>query len=63
MQLGKSIDRADYPHLKIWFDLVSARPAVQRGVKVMADLRRPSTGDREREILFGDTEYAKRQKI
>jgi glutathione S-transferase len=26
------IDWADYPHLKKWFDLISERPAVQRGV-------------------------------
>ncbi len=56
----QGIDWADYPHLKKWFDLVSARPAVQRGVKVLADLRRPITGDKEREILFGDTQYKKR---
>ena len=54
------IDWADYPHLKAWFDLVGARPAVQRGVKVLADLRRTITGDKEREILFGKTQYSQR---
>ncbi len=57
----QGIDWAEYPKLKEWFDRVSARPAVQRGVKVLADLRRPITGDKEREILFGDTQYKKRQ--
>lgn len=57
---NQGIDWADYPHLKKWFDLISARPAVQRGVQVLADLRRPITGDREREILFGNTQYQKR---
>jgi GST-like protein len=57
---NQGIDWADYPHLKQWFDLISARPAVQRGVKVLADLRRPLTGDKERDILFGKTQYAKR---
>ena len=56
----QGIDWADYPNLKKWFDLISARPAVQRGVKVLADLRRPITGDKAREILFGDTQYKKR---
>ncbi|MEJ7685924.1 MAG: glutathione binding-like protein [Variovorax sp.] len=51
---------ADFPHLKKWFDSIDARPAVQRGVKVLADLRAPITGDKEREILFGKTQYAKR---
>jgi GSH-dependent disulfide-bond oxidoreductase len=48
---------ADYPHLKAWFNRIAERPAVQRGVKVMAELRRPITGDKEREILFGKTQY------
>ena len=57
---NQGIDWADYPQLKKWFNLVGARPAVQRGVKVLADLRRPITGDKEREILFGNTQYQKR---
>jgi GST-like protein len=57
---NQGIDWADYPHLKGWFDEIGARPAVQRGVEVLADQRRPLTGDREREVLFGNTQYAKR---
>ena len=57
---NQGIDWSDYPHLKSWFDLIAARPAVQRGVEVLADLRRPITGAREREILFGNTQYQKR---
>ena len=50
----------DYPHLKTWFDALAARPAVQRGVAVLAERRKPLTGDKEREILFGRTQYEKR---
>jgi GSH-dependent disulfide-bond oxidoreductase len=57
---NQGIDWADYPHLKKWFDLIADRPAVQRGVKVLADLRTPITGDTAREILFGKTQYQKR---
>jgi GST-like protein len=57
---NQGIDWADYPHLKKWFDGVSERPAVQRGVKVLADLRRPLTGDKVRDILFGKTQFQKR---
>lgn len=34
----QGIDWADYPHAKRWFDEIAARPAVQRGVAVLADL-------------------------
>jgi GSH-dependent disulfide-bond oxidoreductase len=50
----------EYPKLKAWFERIAARPAVQRGVKVLADLRQPLTGDKEREILFGSTQYQRR---
>jgi GST-like protein len=50
----------DYPHLKKWFDTIAERPAVQRGVKVLADLRKPITDDKAREILFGSTQYQRR---
>ena len=36
----QGIDWADYPTLKTWFDKVASRPAVQRGCKVLADLRK-----------------------
>ena len=57
---NQGIDWSDYPHLKKWFDLIAARPAVQRGVAVLADLRKPLTDDKTRDILFGKTQYAKR---
>ena len=47
----------DYPHLKTWFGKLAARPAVQRGVRVLADLRKPITDDKSREVLFGKTQY------
>ncbi len=54
---NQGIVLADFPQLKRWFDTIADRPAVQRGVKVLADLRTPITGDKEREILFGKTQY------
>ena len=50
----------DYPHLKAWFDTLAERPAVQRGVSVLAALRKPLTDDKTRDILFGKTQYQKR---
>jgi GST-like protein len=50
----------EYPHLKRWFDTIAARPAVQRGVQVLANLRKPITDDKAREMLFGATQYQRR---
>jgi len=50
----------DYPHLKGWFDEIAARPAVQRGVEVLANLRKPLVDDKSRETLFGQTQYQPR---
>ena len=57
---NQGIDLADFPHVKRWFDEVSARPAVERGVKVLADLRKPLVDDKAKEMLFGKTQYDKR---
>jgi GST-like protein len=54
------IDWSEFPHLKGWFDEIAARPAVQRGVEVLAGLRKPLAGDKEREVLFGATQYQRR---
>ena len=57
---NQGIDWADYPHLKGWFDEVAARPAVQRGVEVLAQARRPIIDERSREVLFGAEQYKRR---
>ena len=57
---NQGIDWADYPHLKAWFDTIAARPAVQRAVQVLTDLRKPITDDKAREVLFGNTQYKNR---
>ncbi len=57
---NQGIDWADYPHLKGWFDEIAARPAVQRGVEVLADLRKPLVDSQAREALFGAQQYQKR---
>ena len=57
---NQGIDWADYPLLKDWFDRIAARPAVQRGVQVLAHLRNPVRTEKEREVLFGATQYQRR---
>ena len=50
----------EFPNVKRWFEVIAARPAVQRGVAVLAELRRPITDDKAREALFGTQQYQKR---
>jgi GST-like protein len=58
---NQGIDWDDFPHAKRWFDEISARPAVKRGVEVLANLRKPlADDDKAKEALFGATQYAKR---
>jgi GST-like protein len=56
----QGVNMDDYPHLKQWFEGIAARPAVQRGLKVLADLRKPVMDDKAKEMLFGATQYQKR---
>ena len=51
---------AEYPHLRAWFETIADRPAVQRGVQVLAGLRKPITDDKARDVLFGKTQYERR---
>jgi len=57
----RNIDLATYPAVKRWHDAIAARPAVQRGVAVLADRRRVGPiSDVERENMFGATQFAPR---
>ncbi len=51
---NQGVELNDYRHLRGWFEEIASRPAVQRGVAVLADARRPLTDDQSREVLFGE---------
>ena len=57
---NQGIELADYPRLKPWFEGIAARPAVERGVEVLAGLRKAIRSEKEREVLFGATQYQRR---
>jgi GSH-dependent disulfide-bond oxidoreductase len=57
----QGVTLSDYPGVQRWFDAIAARPAVQRGLQVLADRanKQPIT-DRQRDILFGTKQYERR---
>jgi GST-like protein len=59
---NQGVELDDYPHLKRWFNEIAERPAVKRGVEVLAERRRPTPGftKEQAEVLFGGTQYARR---
>ena len=58
---NQGVDMDDYPSVKRWFAEIEARPAVQAGIKVLADKRRPLLDDKAREALFGSTQNQRRK--
>jgi GST-like protein len=57
---NQGVEMDEYPHVKPWFDGIAARPAVQRGLAVLADSRKGVMDDKAKEILFGATQYQRR---
>jgi GST-like protein len=57
----QGMELEDFPNVKRWFDAIAARPAVQRGVAVLADqLKRGPIDEKTRKVLFGKQQYEKR---
>lgn len=57
---NQGIDLDAVPNVKRWHEEIAARPAVQRGVEVLASARKPLMDDKAKEMLFGTTQYTKR---
>jgi len=57
---NQGVQLSEFPHLKGWFDEIAARPAVQRGLAVLEEQRRPLLDDKARETLFGKSQYRRR---
>ena len=55
------VDLGRYPAMQRWYAEIAARPAVQRGLKVLAEGRdQNAITDAEREVMFGRTQFAVR---
>ena len=48
------------PNLKRWVEAIDSRPAVKRGLAVMADLPQQPLTEQERSILYGQQQFARR---
>jgi GSH-dependent disulfide-bond oxidoreductase len=56
------IDWKEFPKVKAWFDRINARLAVERALKVLAEVNTSPAGQydaKAREVLFGATQYQK----
>lgn len=57
---NQGVEMDEFKSVKRWFDEIGERPAVKRGVEVLAGERKPLTDDKARDALFGATQYARR---
>jgi GST-like protein len=56
----RGVDINQYPNVKRWFDTIDARPAVKRALQVLADVHTAPIDDKQRDIMFGAAQFAKR---
>ncbi len=55
------LDLTDTPAVARWIEDIAARPAVERGMALLADKRRTGPiNEEQRRMLFGDAQHAKR---
>lgn len=58
---SRGINMDEYPHARRWFENINARPAVQRGCRVLASENAAvPIDDRAREVMFGKTQFQRR---
>ncbi|NBT34441.1 MAG: glutathione S-transferase family protein [Betaproteobacteria bacterium] len=55
---NQGVNLEDFPHVLKWYRNIEQRPAVQRGVALFADLRKPLTDPQARALLFGQNKPA-----
>ena len=57
----RGIDITEYPNVQRWFGEINARPAVVRGLQVLASDRTDTPPDaKARDVMFGDTQFKRR---
>ncbi|MDN5851021.1 MAG: glutathione S-transferase family protein, partial [Nitrococcus sp.] len=53
-------DLAEHSNLKRWFDTIANRPAVVRGLAVLAERAQKGFDDEAKRVLFGEDQYRRR---
>ena len=57
----RGVDPNDYPNVNKWAEKIHKRPAVKKGIEVLADCRSSENfSAEEREVLFGKTQFKRR---
>jgi GSH-dependent disulfide-bond oxidoreductase len=57
----RGVNVEEFPNVKRWFESINSRPAVKRGLEVLNESSRSGPmDDKQREILFGKMQYARR---
>ncbi|MBI4195645.1 MAG: glutathione S-transferase N-terminal domain-containing protein [Betaproteobacteria bacterium] len=60
---NRGVKLEEYPNVRRWFEEIDARPAVQRGVKVLAEVQSANQAphdDKSWEIMFGKVQFQRR---
>ncbi len=56
----RGIDFAEFPNVARWHDAIAARPAVQRGLELLADRRRTGPiSEEQRDNMFGARQHSR----
>lgn len=50
-------DLTEHPNLKRWFDAIAQRPAVERGLGVLAAREQKGFDEQAKQVLFGERQY------
>ena len=56
----QGVEIEEFPNVQAWRAKIADRPAVQRGLEILADRRKEGFDEKARELLFGAGQYQRR---
>ncbi len=60
---AQKVSLVDFPHIERWYNAIFQRPAVQRGLELLKDLRANTMSEEARKALFGQTAQSVRDGV